>query len=292
MCPVQRAQTDYGMISVTTYVVSRHHSPDGNMTIKNLAERFEALDEDYHAVISTKTASRDALGGDAEFVDSAKNNNWIARVNKLIEDSYGKESGYYTSFNDTKKVRYMTNYQKLVNHYKPHFDAAKDDLENLPAPSINKTENTALEWILGILERFPAFCRQLRERHDERTTLEINDEYDVQDLVHALLMLHFDDIRDEEASPSYAGASSRQDFLLKTEKIVIEVKKTRKNLGARKIGEELIIDIARYREHPDCETLICFVYDPEGWVKNPKGVISDLERSDKEGKTRVVIAQF
>lgn len=262
------------------------------MTTTSLAERFKALDEDYHAVILTKTESRNALGDFSEFVNSAKNKNWIARVNKLIEDSYGKESFYYTSFNDTNKVRLMTNYEKLVHHYKPLFDAAKDDLKTLPAPGINKTENAALEWVIGILERFPAFCRQLKKRHNDKAAFEINDEYDVQDLLHALLLLHFDDIRDEEPSPSYAGASSRQDFLLKAEKIVIEVKKTRKNLGRRQIGEELLTDMARYRAHPDCETLICFVYDPEEWVKNPKGLISDLEEYDKEGKTRVIIAQF
>lgn len=50
--------------------------------------------------------------------------------------------------------------------------------------------------------------------------------------------------------------------------------------------------MARYRAHPDCDMLICFVYDPDGWVKNPKGLISDLERGDTEGKTKVVIAQF
>ncbi|MCZ6127750.1 malate dehydrogenase, partial [Escherichia coli] len=88
--------------------------------------------------------------------------------------------------------------------------------------------------------------RQLKKRHDGRATIEINDEYDVQDLVHALLTLHFDDIRPEEGSPSFAGSSSRQDFLLKKEKIVIEVKKTRRSLGANKIGEELLIDMARY----------------------------------------------
>ncbi|MGE1734013.1 hypothetical protein ACMFGQ_21070 (plasmid) [Enterobacter hormaechei] len=120
----------------------------------------------------------------------------------------------------------------------------------------------------------------------------MNDEYDVQDLVHALLRLHFDDIRPEEYTPSFAGASSRQDFLLKNEKIVIEIKKTRKTLGAGKIGEELLIDMARYRSHQECDVLICFVYDPDCWVNNPNGVISDLESKDTEGRVRVVIAQF
>jgi REase_DpnII-MboI len=64
-------------------------------------------------------------------------------------------------------------------------------------------------------------------------------EYDVQDLLHALLHLYCDDIRTEEWTPSYAGASSRMDFLLKKEKIVVEVKKTRQGLDAREVGEQL-----------------------------------------------------
>ena len=44
-----------------------------------------------------------------------------------------------------------------------------------------------------ILERifmqFYKIARQLRNRHDNRQTLSIEDEYDVQDLLHALLHL-------------------------------------------------------------------------------------------------------
>ena len=42
----------------------------------------------------------------------------------------------------------------------------------------------------------------------------MEDEYDVQDLFHALLTIYFEDIRKEEWSPSYAGGASRMDFLL------------------------------------------------------------------------------
>ena len=104
----------------------------------------------------------------------------------------------------------------------------------------------------------------------------IRDRYDTQDLFHSLLQLYFDDIRPEEWSPSYAGSGSRVDFLLKQEEIVVEIKKTRKNLKTKQIGEQLIIDIARYKEHPNCKQLICFVYDPEGWVVNPAGLENDL----------------
>jgi hypothetical protein len=119
--------------------------------------------------------------------------------------------------------------------------------------------------------------------------LNIEDEYDVQDLLHALLKLDFEDIRPEEWSPSYAGKSSRMDFLLKDYKVVIEVKKTRTGLGAKELGGQLIEDIARYKTHPDCETLLCFVYDPEGLIGNPRGIENDLSQDEGPIKVRVFI---
>ncbi|HEX8214783.1 MAG TPA: hypothetical protein VF582_04845 [Allosphingosinicella sp.] len=108
--------------------------------------------------------------------------------------------------------------------------------------------------------------------------------------VHALLKLHFDDVRPEEWAPSYAGRASRLDFLLKNEKIVVEVKKTRPSLKAGELGEQLIVDRARYEHHPDCETLVCFVYDPEGRIGNPVGLERDLEAYGGKLKVRVIVA--
>ena len=123
---------------------------------------------------------------------------------------------------------------------------------------------------------------QLRNRYNSRSTLEIDDEYDVQDLIHALLKLHFKDIRAEEHTPSYAGGSKRIDFLLKNEKTMIEIKKTRKNLADKEVGEQLLIDISSYGVHPDCQRLYCFVYDPEGRIGNPIGLENDLKKLSKE----------
>ena len=132
-------------------------------------------------------------------------------------------------------------------------------------------------------------ARQLNSRHSDRQTLEINDEYDVQDLLHALLHIGFEDVRREEYTPSYAGGAARVDFLLSSEKIVVEVKKTRATLKAKEIGEELIIDINRYKKHADCRTLVCFVYDPEGRLSNPRGLEKDLQRSDKDFAVHVLV---
>ena len=134
-------------------------------------------------------------------------------------------------------------------------------------------------------------AHQLLRRHDGRATLNITDEYDVQDLLHALLRLFFDDVREEEYTPSYAGRSARMDFLLKRERTVIECKMTRDSLGEREVGDQFIADIAHYREHPDCSALVCLVYDPSGKIRNPQGLKSDLERSPGEMSIEVHIVQ-
>ena len=149
-------------------------------------------------------------------------------------------------------------------------------LDYLTQPVAAK-EADAPSLLEGLFSRFHQVARQLRERHDSRETLHVKDEYDVQDLLHALLKLYFDDVRPEEWTPSYAGSSSRMDFLLKNEGVVVEVKKTRENLGAKEIGKQLIDDIAHYKEHSDCRVLASFIYDPEGLIGNPTGLRKDLE---------------
>ncbi|OGO18210.1 MAG: hypothetical protein A2Z15_07260 [Chloroflexi bacterium RBG_16_50_11] len=133
-----------------------------------------------------------------------------------------------------------------------------------------------------IFIRFHSIARQIRDRHENRPSLDIKDEYDVQDLLHVLLLIFFKDIRPEEWTPSYAGGSSRMDFLLKEYQAVVEVKKTRDNIRDKQIGNQLIEDIARYGEHPDCKTLVCFIYDPDGYIANYTGLENDLRKQSNE----------
>jgi hypothetical protein len=140
-----------------------------------------------------------------------------------------------------------------------------------------------------LIERFHLVARQMRARHDTRPTLEINDEYDVQDLLHALLMIFFDDVRKEEWTPTYAGGASKMDYLLPLLQTAIEVKKARPALAARVLGEELIVDIAKYQKHPQCRKLLCFVYDPDGTISNPRGVETDLSKQHDKLTVRVTI---
>jgi hypothetical protein len=143
--------------------------------------------------------------------------------------------------------------------------------------------------VARLLDRFDLVAKQLRKRRDNRPTLDVNDEYDVQDMLHALLRLYFDDIRSEEWTPSYAGKSSRMDFLVKPEQVVIETKMARQTLTHKELGDQLMVDIARYQVHPDCKELWCFIYDPRGYVSNPRGVEADLSGVRESLYVRVLI---
>lgn len=135
-----------------------------------------------------------------------------------------------------------------------------------------------VRYLAKLFGRFHRAAQSLRHRHDNRETLMIKDEYDVQDLLRSLLHIHFDDIREEEYSPGYAGGNSRIDFVLKNEKIVVETKMTNDRLRDKEIGSQLLIDIGRYRSHPDCKVLVVFIYDKGDHIRNKAGLISDLQK--------------
>ncbi len=173
--------------------------------------------------------------------------------------------------------------------------------ENLPVATIlhegtqKDPRADALEKIELITKRFHTVARQLLQRHRDhnipRDTLKITDEYDVQNLFHALLRLFFDDIRDEEWTPSYAGGASRVDFLLKQEQVLVEIKMTRQGLTREKdVSDQLIIDSERYRVHPDCKMLVAFVYDPQEYLNNPRGIERDLTKTINGVPVKVIIA--
>ena len=104
--------------------------------------------------------------------------------------------------------------------------------------------------VVALCRRFQLFVDRLQSRQRSRQSLAVADEYDVQDLLHAILKLHFDDVRPEEWTPSYAGNASRMDFLLPRERMIIEAKMTRQSPRPEKVANELIVDVARYAKFP------------------------------------------
>ena len=140
-----------------------------------------------------------------------------------------------------------------------------------------------------VFVNFHRCTRAILNRYNNRQTIDIKDEYDVQDLLEGILRLFVDDVRPEDYVPSYAGGNSRTDFYLPKYDMYIETKMTRDGLKDKEVGEQLSVDVVRYGSK--CKKLICFIYDKESLLKNPYGLINDLqELSTEQLEVKVYIA--
>jgi len=164
------------------------------------------------------------------------------------------------------------------------------DRSSAPISADGQIGPSSVENLLGVIVRgIPRAMYPLSNRRKGAKSLSFRTEYDVQDLLHAMLRPWVADVRAEEFTPSYAGTSTRMDFLLPAHDTVIETKSVRNVDHAKKIGDELIIDIAHYAVHPDCKYLWCVIYDQERLIKNVGGLITDLEGEHTNGSGKVSV---
>jgi hypothetical protein len=147
-----------------------------------------------------------------------------------------------------------------------------------------------VEVVKILCRRFHFVARQLRLRGEYRATLSVEDEFDAQDLLHALLRIQFDDIGTDEWMPSYAEGAPRTTLLLNDGRLAVIVKKTRPGLNAKDLSDQLRIDAERYRSRDRCTTLLCFMYDPEGRIGNPRGLETSLTSVNESFMIDVLVA--
>ena len=145
-----------------------------------------------------------------------------------------------------------------------------------PTPQSPQAGSDSVERVKTLCCRFHSVARQLRLRGEYRATLIVEDEFDAQDLLHALLRIQFDNIDTDEWTPSYSSGAPRTTLLLNDSRLAVIVKKTRPGLNVKDLTDQLRIDAERYRSHGRCTTLLCFMYDPEGRIGNPRGLEASL----------------
>jgi hypothetical protein len=132
-----------------------------------------------------------------------------------------------------------------------------------------------------LLHRLPRTIRQLRVRQGERMPFRVEDERDLEDLLRAVLPLRFDDIRQRLRTPRYAPGT-RTDFLLAAESIAVAIKQCRPEVRAPQLAEQVREDVEHYRQQRCCDTLVVFVYDPEGHLPEARLAWSDERWSEPE----------
>lgn len=183
-------------------------------------------------------------------------------------------------------LRYFRGGQVLPNGAAPPTDQQRRH----ESPDAGPTKPTSIQELVSLLVRgLPRAMHPLTHRRANATPLTFHSEYDIQDLLHAMLRPWVADIRPEEFTPSYAGSSTRMDLLLPAHRMVLELKLVRDRSHGKKFGDELIVDIEHYRKHPQCDSLWCVVYDPSHYMANAPGLVTDLEgkRSTPEGTVDV-----
>jgi hypothetical protein len=140
-----------------------------------------------------------------------------------------------------------------------------------------------------LLRRLPRVVRQLRSRQGERPPFRVEDERDLEDLLRATLPLQSDDVRPLARTPSYAEGT-RTDFLLAPERCVVVAKYARPGLPESRLAEQLREDADHHRRQKSGETLVAFVYDPEGVLPQPGLLERAWSRPDEDPAIRCVIA--
>jgi hypothetical protein len=146
--------------------------------------------------------------------------------------------------------------------------------------------------LVQLIKGLPRAMHPLKHRRKDLPALQFDNEYDVQSLFHALLRTWIRDIRVEEYTPSYAGKSTRVDFLLPKYKIILELKYVRDVQHSKGIGTELTIDVAHYRAHPQCEHLWAVVYDPHALIQNPAGISEALDGPHQDKNRSIEVKTF
>lgn len=138
-----------------------------------------------------------------------------------------------------------------------------EDLEKslLKTKYLNQDAN---ELVRNVLNNFSnAIKKVTQNRRKGHDNYQINDEYDVQDILYVILKSVFPNLKDEDPIQKNGGKGTRIDLILREQEILIEVKMIKiSDYKESKFIDELKIDIESYHGSPWIKTLFCFVYDP------------------------------
>lgn len=217
-----------------------------------------------------------------DYYSSVQLAEWLALSARFVESNFpgDPDTIRFRKLSLNANGGYTTTFDELIAILR-----AFDEIP--PRPIIKDITHIIKE----ICNNFNKFDIAIKRRYNNRPTIEINDEYDLQNALLAILKLFINDIRPEDYVPSYAGGNSRVDFLLPEHGIIIETKMASSTLRDKAIGEQLMIDFNRYKELEKCNQLICFIYDKDSHISNPYGLITDLEKlSSSEMRMSVIIS--
>jgi len=257
----------------------------------NHFEKLEALITEGIEVLNTK---REGPWNRGSGVDYSKCTPWVSGTMNYLKNYFLTSANVYIEDLDEISKRRDFLLRERYHEAKQFYTTLckiRQDVETgiiVPDSEVNRVRDT-IPLLRRIFMNFHKSLMRLRTTHDKRQTMSAKNEYDVQYFLFALLELHFDNILAEEPVPSSVGAASRIDFLLRDERIGIEVKHIKSSTTIKGLSSEMIEDATRYREHPHFDKLIFFIYNPSYLLKSLNAIAKDIIELNKDFVVDVVI---
>lgn len=212
-------------------------------------------------------------------LNNEENNPIFLRLDKLLSEGQNAAPAFRRQYLRPQELKGVESIMENV------ISIIEDENNNVKLSHVKNK----MDILTDIFQNFDRFAHQLKERQNNAKAIEIDDEYSVQDFVHAILRLHFDKVDNEYPLPPYCGKASRIDFFLKEERIGIEVKYASKDLTANKLRKQLIEDKEQYVKSGLFNEIIFFIYNPLLALCKPE-VFMDIEENVNDCTVRVIFS--
>ncbi len=120
--------------------------------------------------------------------------------------------------------------------------------------------STEIQLVIQLCNRLSHSAKVLNRRRANKNPFEITDEYDVQDLLKAVLRAYFKYSVSEDPISKVAGVSSRADFAIEELGVIIEAKYVHNPGEQSRIVKEFAEDLLFYSKCPFLEHFVYLVY--------------------------------
>lgn len=147
-----------------------------------------------------------------------------------------------------------------------------------------------LNLLISVLNTFSEAVSRLRYRRKGKNAVNIDDEYDVQDILYVMMKGPFSTLQYEDPTQKEGPVSAKADFVISDINTYIEAKYIGKKGEEKSVFDECLTDIQKYGSQPDCFKIVFFVYDPNKCIDNQFSFRSALNKSRTiEGKELEVL---
>lgn len=140
--------------------------------------------------------------------------------------------------------------------------------------------------IISVCERFPYSYAAIRDRRAGNSPYEIENEYDVHDLLLAILRAYIEGVVEEDPLTKVAGVRhGRLDIGIPSLGALIEIKYAREVADQKRIIEQFSQDLVLYPKWNPLRTLIFFVHN-SSVLRDPEAI------AELEGEQEVLGVRF